>query len=145
MFEKLKEIREYEGLTQEEVAKKLHVKRATYAGWECGKDIMPFSKLYEFAHLFHTSLDYLVGTSPNPDYLHQKAFLNAATVSKNLKDFRKKNHLTQKEMAEAINTSQSSIHKYENGKCLITTTYALEFSKHFHYSLDDLVDSKKNN
>ena len=41
IFERLKERRKYEGYTQQEVANILNVQRATYAGWETGKDIMP--------------------------------------------------------------------------------------------------------
>ena len=142
MFEKLKEIREYEGLTQNEVAKRLHVKRATYAGWECGKDIIPLKKLNEFANLFHTSLDYLVGTAPDIEIIFKSKDIDSKIVATNLKNFRLSKNLSQKKMAESINTSQSNIHKYETGKTLITTTYALEFSKQHNYSLDKLVGRK---
>lgn len=142
MFEKLKEIREYEGLTQNEVAKRLHVKRATYAGWECGKDIIPLRKLNEFANLFHTSLDYLVGTAPEIKFVPKSQSIDPEVVANNLKNFRVSQNLSQKNMADSINTSQSNIHKYETGKTLITTTYALEFSKQYNYSLDKLVGRK---
>jgi transcriptional regulator with XRE-family HTH domain len=142
MFEKLKEIREYEGLTQKEVAKYLGVKRATYAGWECGKDIIPLRKLNEFANLFHVSLDYIVGTSPNIVFVKNINDIDKMKVANNIKDVRIKNHLTQNEFAKSINTSQANIHKYETGKSLITTTYALEFSKQYNYSLDKLIGKK---
>ena len=51
--------------------------------------------------------------------------------------------MSQEKIAKTINASQSSFQKYETGKVLITTTYALEFSKHYHYSLDKLVGRKK--
>ena len=50
MLEKLKELREYEGYTQEEIATFLKVVRSTYAGWESGKDIIPLSKLNDLAN-----------------------------------------------------------------------------------------------
>lgn len=105
MFEKLKEMREYEGLTQKEIAKKLKVKRATYAGWECGKDIIPLRKLNELANLFHTSLDYLVGTSPEIEMTTELKDIDKKTVSQNLKEFRNSNNLTQEQLANSINTS----------------------------------------
>ena len=145
MFGKLKEIREYEGYTQKEVAQMLNVKRSTYAGWECGKDIIPLRKLYEFAHIFHLSLDYIMGESPNIPIEKDAKEIDLQTVAKNLKEFRLKEQISQKEFAKSIHTSQTSIHKYENGKSLITTTYALEFSKQYKYSLDKLVGRKKNN
>lgn len=144
MFERLKEIRTFEGLTQEEVAKKLNVKRSTYAGWESGKDIIPFRKLHEFANMFHVTLDSLVGTCPI-EHMKTNKELNTQIISENLKEFRKQKHLTQAEFARTLKTSQSNIHKYESGKSLITTTYALEFSKKYNYSLDKLTNKKKNN
>ena len=63
-------------------------------------------------------------------------------VSANLKKARKSKALTQKAVADALQTTQSNIHKYETGKCLITTVYALEFAKHFSCSLDDLLGRK---
>ncbi len=145
MFDKLKELREYEGFTQKDISRKLHVKRSTYAGWESGKDIIPLRKLNELANLYHTSLDYLVGKSPTMEEIQLVQTIDVKRVAHNLKEIRKTLHLTQKEFAEKLTTSQANIHKYENAKCLITTTYALEFSKQFSYSLDKLVVRKKNN
>lgn len=143
MLEKLKEMREYEGLTQEEVAKILKVDRSTYAGWEIGKDIIPLKKLNILANFYHTSLDYLIGRSPTLEEVREIQKINTSIVSHNLKEFRESNHLTQKEFAEILTTSQSNIHKYENEKGLITTYYALEFCKHYNYSLDELVGRHK--
>lgn len=140
MFEKLKEIREYEGLTQKEVAKRLNVTRATYGGWECGKDIIPLRKLNDFANTFHVSLDYLVGTAPDIEIVNETYDIDVPKVADHLKTTRLNNKLSQKQMANSIKTSQSNIHKYETGKSLITTTYALEFSKQYNYSLDKLLD-----
>lgn len=145
MFGKLKELREYEGYTQEDIAKVLKVKRSTYAGWESGKDIIPFRKLNMLANFYHTTMDYLVGNSPTRKQVLEIQTIDTKVVSKNLREFRKSKGLTQKEFAEKITTSQTNIHKYENDKCLITTNYALEFSKQYNYSLDKLIEEKKNN
>ncbi len=145
MLEKLKELREYEGYTQKDIATFLKVVRSTYAGWESGKDIIPLSKLNDLANFYHTSLDYLVGNTPTLEMIQEIQKINSETVANNLKKFREENRLTQKNVADTINSSQSNIHKYENNKSLITTTYAMEFSKQYNYSLDDLVGRKKNN
>ena len=69
-------------------------------------------------------------------------FIDLNQVAERMKSFRKEEHLTQKQIADALQTTQSNIHKYETGKCLITTMYALEFSKHFDYPLDKLLGRK---
>lgn len=143
MLERLKEMREYEGLTQQEVAKVLKVARSTYAGWEIGKDVIPLKKLNDLANFYHTSLDFLIGKSPTMEEVKEIQKIQTATVSQNLKEFRETKHLTQKQFADVLTTSQSNIHKYENEKGLITTYYALEFCKHYDYSLDELIGRHK--
>ncbi len=143
MFEHLKEIREYEGLTQREVAEIIGVARSTYAGFETGKDVMPLPKLILFANHFKVSLDYLVGQTEEIEHINEDGIIDYEVVAKNLKDFRKENNLTQTKMAKTINCSQPNIVKYESGKHLITTNYALEFAKKYNYSLDKLIGRKK--
>ena len=142
-FERLKERRSYEGYTQQNVADILQVQRATYAGWETGKDIMPLRQLYKIANSYQISLDYLTGLSDNDTKMKSKSkTIDIIKVAQNLKNFRKKKHFTQEQVAKALQTTQSNIHKYETGKCLITTMYALEFAKQFSYSLDELLGRK---
>ena len=143
-FTRLKELRTYEGYTQQNIADILHVQRATYAGWETGKDIMPLRQLNKIANNYKVSLDYVTGLSDNDKKMRSKIKdeIDIATVSDNLKAIRKKKHLTQTDVAECLQTTQSNIHKYETGKCLITTMYALEFAKQFSCSLDELLGRK---
>lgn len=143
MLDRLKELREYYDKTQEEIANILGVDRTTYTGWETGKDMIPLGKLNDLANYYHTSLDYLIGKSPTKEEVEKLAEINIEIVSKNLKEFRKSNNLTQAKLAKSITTSQSNFNKYENGKSLITTYYALEFSRKYNYSLDTLVGRKK--
>ncbi len=143
-FERLKELRNEEGITQQTIADILNVQRATYAGWETGKDIMPLRQLNKVANNYKISLDYLTGLSNNSEKMKSKIgdTIDINLVSTNLKKYRKEKQLTQKEIADALQTTQSNIHKYETGKCLITTVYALEFAKHFSCSLDELLGRK---
>lgn len=143
MFEKLKELRDYEAKTQKETAQFLNVTRATYAGWECGKDIIPLRKLNELANIYDVTLDYLVGLTENPENRKEKLAIDTKAVSENIKMLRLSHKLTQKELAEKLNTSQSNINNYENGKTLITTMYAIELAKSYNYSLDQLIRKTK--
>ena len=65
--EKLKILRKKRGLTQQEVAKLVHVERGVYTNWELGNRKPSYENLSMLACIFDVSLDYLLG-----DYL-QKA------------------------------------------------------------------------
>ena len=58
--EKMKELREQAGLTQEQEAEKLNVSRSAIARWETGKGIPDISNLIAISELFNISLDELI-------------------------------------------------------------------------------------
>ena len=143
MFPRLKELRNYEGYTQKDISEFLKVQRATYAGWECGKDIIPLKRLYMLANHYQVNMDYMLGISDKQEKVKSKAINDYQLVADNFKKFRKEHKLTQKQIADTLQTTQSNIHKYETGKCLITTMYAVEFAKNYNCSLDMLFNRKK--
>lgn len=58
----------------------------------------------------------------------------------NLVDIRKKHHLTQKELADRMNVSQSTISNIEKGRTHLVdqlTDYALEAGARIHYTVVD--------
>ena len=59
--EKLAELREDMGLTQEELAEKINVGRSTISGYENGTSQPSYSVLIQLANFFHVNLDYLFG------------------------------------------------------------------------------------
>ena len=142
-FKRLKELRNYEGYTQKDISDFLQVQRATYAGWECGKDIIPLKRLYTLANHYSVNMDYMLGITDKLEKIKVKDLIDYNIVAQNFKKFRKEHNLTQKNIADTLQTTQSNIHKYETGKCLITTVYAIEFAKNYHCSLDMLFDRKK--
>ena len=63
--ERLTELRNKLGLSQEQMADKLGVKRSTYAKWE--KDInKPTRKVNDIAAYFHVTTDYILGRAAQP-------------------------------------------------------------------------------
>ncbi|MEY8436041.1 helix-turn-helix transcriptional regulator [Streptococcus hyointestinalis] len=64
--ERLKEKRLEKGITQQEIADKLHVNRVTYTNWEKGNREPNFKNLIELANLLETTTDYLLGRSKTP-------------------------------------------------------------------------------
>lgn len=62
--------------------------------------------------------------------------------SKNLRKLRKKNKLTQKELANYLNISQSTIAMYESGKREPDSNTLIKISKFFSVPIDDLLKDK---
>lgn len=58
---KLKELRLERNITQDEVAKYLHVRQNTYSQYENGKRQTPMEVLIKLAEYYDVSMDYLLG------------------------------------------------------------------------------------
>lgn len=61
--ERLKTLRLRDGLTQNEIAKKLNISQQSYARWENGKVTPSLDKLTQIATTFGVTTDYLTGNS----------------------------------------------------------------------------------
>ena len=67
MYRRLRDLREDRDLPQRVLAELLHVSQATYARYESGGLDIPSGALIALARFYHTSIDYLVGLSDNPE------------------------------------------------------------------------------
>ena len=57
----------------------------------------------------------------------------------NLKDYRKKQNLTQAEVAKYLNTTHQTYNNYENGKYEPSIEMLIKLSELFHTSIDNLI------
>ena len=136
-------LREDADLVQNEMGEILKVTQSNYSRWETGKEIIPLKKLNMLCNYFNTSADYLMDLSKKPNKT-DNIELNSVEIGKRIKEIRKKNNLTQVELSEILNTSQSTISAYESGETLILTSFALQICKKFNVSLDYLMGRIKN-
>jgi len=58
---RIRDLREDNNLTQEDVAKHLHIKQNTYSQYENGQRQIPLTCLIELAKFYKTSTDYILG------------------------------------------------------------------------------------
>ena len=144
-FSRLAMIREKKELSQREVAKILHVSKSTYARWETGEQVISLNHLNDFCKYFKVTMDYVLNLS-NQNNFNNNIYnqeINKNIIGKNIKLVRKKYQLTQKELAKAINTSQSTISSYEKGKTLILTVFIYNLALNFNLSVDKICDRNK--
>lgn len=70
--ERLKELREELGLTQEELGKRINVSRTAVSGWEIGSSEPNILNLIKLSDIFNVSLDYLLGRTKERHNLNLK-------------------------------------------------------------------------
>ena len=61
--ERIKNLREQEGLTQTELAKQLNITRSSVNAWEMGISVPSTQYIVELAEIFDVSTDYLLGVN----------------------------------------------------------------------------------
>lgn len=102
---RLKQLRLEKGITQEEMAEKLNVRRSTYGEYERGKIMPPIDKIESIAKLLHTTPQYL---------LNWRGSDREDTIGHTLKNLRLKQHKSEEEFANEIGISVSSLRSYED-------------------------------
>ena len=65
----LRNLRDQRGLTQTQLAKKLHINVKSVKNWENGLSYPNIESLFTVMHTFHISADALLGTVTNSDYV----------------------------------------------------------------------------
>ena len=143
----LKRLREENHMTQQEVASILEITRGLYAQYEIADKIIPIAHLNTLSNLFHVTIDYILGLSSDRIYPMIISNINKEKLGTRLKELRKENKLTQKKLAQQLNTSHSVISAYESGKTMILTSFLYEICQKYHISADYLlgkIDEKPN-
>ncbi len=59
--DRIKKLRELNGITQIQLAKALNITRSSINAWEMGISIPSTQKIIELALFFHTTADYILG------------------------------------------------------------------------------------
>ena len=135
----LRILREQNGLNQKDVASILNITQPNYSRWETNEKVIPLTKLNHLCNYFHLNIDYLLGLDKKK-IMHDNNILDKKLIGHNLKMFRIKNNLTQKDIANFLNTTQSTIWAYENGKTLILTSFVYQLALKYHFSIDKFLD-----
>lgn len=136
IFTRMTDIREDLDLTQCELADYFGIKQGVYSRWEKGKEIIPLRRLNQFANLTKNTLDYICGLTfeKRPGVVLDE--IDPEEVGRRLRQFRKSHKITQSELANYLNTTQSTISAYEKGRALILTAFIIQIAKQYEVSID---------
>lgn len=139
--ERLLDIRDSAELKQKDIAKILKTSQSNYSRWENGKELIPLNKMNLLCNYFKVNMDYVIGISRDSN-CDKKYEINNNIIGERLKEFRKENGITQVNLAKFLNTTQSTISAYENGKTTLLTAFAIQIVKKYKISLDWLCGRK---
>ena len=145
--ERIFNIRERIGYTQEELAKKLGVSRSLVNNWENGYANISLKQLIKLAYIYQVPIDYLLGIIEeidNYDY-HYIDTMDLKSIGLKLKEIRKANKMTQDKFAQKIDTKRSSISYYEIGRMMISTADLKQICETFGVSADYIVGNITDN
>lgn len=137
-FERLKDIREDNDITQMKMANILGVKRSTYSLWELGITIIPIIYLVRFADYFNYDIDYVLGLTNVRRAGKIKYGIDFKVLGNNLKILREKYGLSQENMAVSLDVSQPAIVRYEKGLVHISISNLYKYSKEFNVPISTL-------
>lgn len=135
-FKRIKKIREDNELTQLGIAKVLGVNRGAYSLWELGINTIPLLYLNDFCNKFNLSLDYVLEITDVKNYTLVNKEIDINILGKRLREVRKKEKMTQENIAKLLNTTHSTWSAYENSKVLIPTIFIWRFAKEYNCSVD---------
>ena len=135
----LKNLREENNLTQEQLADILHINRVQYCQYENDYFNIPIKHIISIADYYNISLDYLFGISKAKNNSVKYTIANKSLSGIRLKEFRKEHKFTQEKLAEMLNTTHSNVGFYEKGRNFIATPFLYQVCHKYHVSADYLL------
>lgn len=137
---RIKDIREDNDITQEQMASIMHANRSTYSMWEIGLSVMSVEQLCNFAAYFNYSIDYVLGLTNNRKNINNKKF-SYINLGNNIKKLRIKNNYSQSYLANKMKVTQACIVRWEKGITKISLPNLYELAKFFNVTLSDMCYS----
>lgn len=137
---RLKNIREDNDMSQQNIADILGVNRSTYSLWELGINIIPLDELCKFAKYFNVSIDYVLSTTNDKRKDGTMKELDLKILGNNIKTLRMRQTLSQESVAKILGVTQACIVRYEKGIICMSLSNLYKFSKLFNISMSDLCN-----
>jgi len=137
-LKRLKDIREDNDISQEEMAKILGVNRSTYSMWELEMNVIPLRVLCNFADYFNVSVDYVLGLSNNKNSKNIIKGLDLKVLGANLRNLRNQNKVSQEYIGNILGLTQACIARYEKGLGGMSVISMYRLSKEFKVSISEL-------
>ena len=139
--EKIVNLRKENNLTQDELANKLNVSRQSISKWESGLSLPEISNLLLISEIFNCTIDSLLLEETTPLEVPKESF---ETFGERLIYLRKKHHMSQELLADALEVSRQAIFKYEKNLIYPDLDKIIKISNLYNCSIDYLLKEKEN-
>ena len=136
---RLKKLRDRNGLTQENLGKHINVTKQAFHHFEKEYTIIPIKHLNSLCNYFNFSLDYIFDFTNIIKYEHTNAEIKPEIMKNRLKEFRKENKLSQEKLADLLKVVKGTIGNYETARSIIATPFLYTICKKYHISADYLL------
>lgn len=138
MKNRVKELREENGMKQSELGKLLNVQDAAISKYESGDIPLTGEKIIQLAEYFGVSTDYLLGLEDIME-TNEKSNEIVHRTGQNIKNLRERKGLTQQELAVRVDVAQSTVANWESGRREPDINILIRIAKLFNVTLDELV------
>ncbi len=139
IYKRIKDIREDNDLTQNDIANKLNVNRSTYANWENGDKLIPLEKLDEISVLFNVPFSYLLDMEISYSKKITIKKMNYKKMLDKINNIKKTKKQTYQDIANAIGVSKATAFKYYNNQMKIPVDKLILLSDFMKCNIDQLL------
>lgn len=138
---RLKALREENGMNQSELGKLLNVQGAAISKYESGEVPLTGETIVQLAEYFGVTADYLLGLTEGEDTIGTEEKINeiAQRVGRNIRSIREQAGLSQDEFAEGFSVKQPTVANWETGKRQPDLNMLIQIAQFGGTNLDDLV------
>ncbi len=124
------------GITQEELAERLGVEKASIYNWEVGKVIPRMKHLKKLSEIFEVPVYDLLREGPVGN------IFNSSAVMGKIKLLRKMHGLSQKELADRVGVTVGAVSKWERGLSLPDKVHLKKLSEIFNVPVSEFFAGK---
>lgn len=135
---RLRNLREYYGYNQADVAQILHISRSTYTYYESGKMQPKINTLIKLAVLYNISLNYLLCGGQKKSYC-----FDFECFGNRLCSLRSQQGISQKDVAQLLHINNSTYNNYELGKAQPEINTLIKLAILYRVSLSYLLCGNK--
>ena len=139
IYKRIKDIREDNDLTQNDIANKLNVNRSTYANWENGDKLIPLEKLDDISVLFNVPFSYLLDKEMSYNKKITIKKMNYKKMLDKINAIKNDKKQTYQDIANAIGVSKATAFKYYNNQMKIPVDKLILLSDFMKCNIDQLL------